>query len=650
MFRNATASAAPFAALAALASLLTVGACGGGGDRDSEATAASIEEGREVYEEKCTACHTIGKGPRIGPDLAGVTERRERAWLTRWIFNPQELQAEDTMARRIAEEFQGAMVPMGLDSAEVQHVLAYIAAVSAGEAEPVDVEMEDVDDRPLTDEEFAHAREIYFNRCAGCHGVLRAGATGPNIQPERTGELGYRILQTALTHGLPGGMPAWGESGILSREEIDLMVRYVQQPPPAPPERPLDVIRESWELRVPVEERPTEPQTDRDWENLFGIILRDAGQVAILDGDTKELVKILDTGFAVHILRSSSTGRYFYAVGRDGRVTLIDLWTEEPEIVAQAQGCSDARSVDGSKYPGYEDRYLIEGCYWPSQYVVFDGLTLEPLSLTNVLGPAYDTGERLEEVRVAAIVSSHHDPVWVMALKESGHVGIVDYSREGFPLVSKIPAERFLHDGGFDHTGRYFLIAANMRNQMAVVDVENQELVTTFETGIKPHPGRGANWQDPEYGWVNATPHMGEGLLTIYGTDPESRPEHAWQVVRRVRLDGTGSLFIKTHPESRWVWVDTPMSNEPEGTRRICVYSKAEGELERCWSAGDHGAAVHFEYDRHGREVWVSIWDREGQIVIYDDETLEETRRITGDWLVTPTGKFNVYNTAHDIY
>ncbi len=51
-----------------------------------------------------------------------------------------------------------------------------------------------------------------------------------------------------------------------------------------------------------------------------------------------------------------------------------------------------------------------------------------------------------------------------------------------------------------------------------------------------------------------------------------------------------------------------------------------------------------------GTEVWASVWDRQGEIVIYDDKTLKEIRRITGDWIVTPRGKWNVYNTVHDIY
>jgi nitrite reductase (NO-forming)/hydroxylamine reductase len=68
----------------------------------------------------------------------------------------------------------------------------------------------------------------------------------------------------------------------------------------------------------------------------------------------------------------------------------------------------------------------------------------------------------------------------------------------------------------------------------------------------------------------------------------------------------------------------------------------------------DYGRAVHFEYNREGTQVWVSVWGRAdepgkvGEIVIYDDKTLEEVARVPD--LVTPTGKFNVYNTVKDIY
>lgn len=506
------------------------------------------------------------------------------------------------------------------------------------------------DGAALTPEQFEQCKGVYFNRCAGCHGLLRKGATGKNIEAARARELGTAALEKTLTEGTPAGMPAWGKEGILTADEIKLMARYLQMDAPQPVDFGMDKIRESWKLFVPVADRPTEPKTKRNWQNFFGVILRDVGQVAIIDGDTKEPAGIIKTGFAVHILRSSSTGRYFYAIGRDGMVSMIDLWTETPTLVAQVKAGIDARSVDASKFKGFEDRYVIAGCYWPPHYLVADGQTLEPIQLVGVAGATYDTNEELTEVRVASIIPSHFEPLWVVSLKESGHVALVDYSKEGFPIVAKIATERFLHDGGWDHTKRYFMVAANQRNQMVVVDVKEKKLVTKFETGAKPHPGRGANWEDPEFGWVNATTHIGEGRMVVYGADPEGKPEHAWKIVRELDLEQPGGLFIKTHPASEWVWMDSPLSNNPDGTRMIYVYSKKEGQIVKSWKASDRGRVVHFEYNQDGTEVWVSVWDKAGEIIVYDDKTLEEKTRIKGDWLVTPTGKFNVHNTANDRY
>ena len=57
---------------------------------------------------------------------------------------------------------------------------------------------------------------------------------------------------------------------------------------------------------------------------------------------------------------------------------------------------------------------------------------------------------------------------------------------------------------------------------------------------------------------------------------------------------------------------------------------------------------VHIEFNKAGDEAWISLWDKEGEVVVIDDKTLTVKERITG--LHTPTGKFNVYNTMKDIY
>ena len=61
----------------------------------------------------------------------------------------------------------------------------------------------------LTEAEFATATQRYFERCAGCHGVLRKGATGKPLTPDITREKGTDYLKALITYGSPAGMPNW---------------------------------------------------------------------------------------------------------------------------------------------------------------------------------------------------------------------------------------------------------------------------------------------------------------------------------------------------------------------------------------------------------------------------------------------------------
>ncbi len=180
---------------------------------------------------------------------------------------------------------------------------------------------------------------------------MRKGATGPNITDENLKKKNYNadVVKVFITNGTGGGMPSFG-AGELSEADIGLVANFLMQPPPAPPEMGLAEMTASWKLIVPVDKRPTKPEHTRNWKNFFGVVLRDAGKVAIFDGDTKEVINVVNTGFAVHILRSTASGRYFYSIGRDGKATMIDLWMAKPDKVAEVKTCHDARSIDSSKY------------------------------------------------------------------------------------------------------------------------------------------------------------------------------------------------------------------------------------------------------------------------------------------------------------
>ncbi|MFO1361845.1 MAG: cytochrome D1 domain-containing protein [Burkholderiales bacterium] len=533
-------------------------------------------------------------------------------------------------------------------------------------------------EQKLSAAEKEQAKKIYFERCAGCHGVLRKGATGKNLEPHWTRKLpdgttqeggtvklGTGRLEKIIAYGTEGGMVNFDD--ILTKEEVSLMARYIQEVPDVPPEYSLKETMDSWKVIVPVAERPKKQMNKFNLKNMFSVTLRDTGEVALIDGDTKEIVSIVKTGYAVHISRLSKSGRYVYVIGRDGRLSLIDLWMEKPAVVAEVKVGFDARSVDTSKFKGYEDKDAIAGSYWPPQYVIMDGDTLKPIKVVSTRGMTVD-GEYHPEPRVASIVSSEIKPEWVVNIKETGQILLVDYSDIKNLRVTTIESAKFLHDGGWDASKRYFLVAANASNKIAAVDTKTGKLAALIDTKKIPHPGRGANFVHPKFGPVWATGHLGDDVVTLIGT-PSDKPQNAkykdnaWKVVQEVKHIGAGNLFVKTHPKSKHLWADAPQNPEREIAESVAVWDMADLSKPKkvINVAKDSGLpvtkairrAVHPEYSADGSEVWISLWGGktdQSAIVVYDDKTLAVKKVITDPKMITPTGKFNVYNTQHDIY
>lgn len=511
----------------------------------------------------------------------------------------------------------------------------------------------------LTKEERDAAGLIYFQRCAGCHGVLRKGATGKNLEPVNTLKLGSDRLEKLIAFGTDGGMVNFDD--ILSDDEIKLMAKYIQATPDIPPEFGIKDMTASWNVVVPPDQRPTKQMNSYNLSNVMAVTLRDSGEVAFIDGDTKEIIERVKTGYAVHISRLSASGRYVYVIGRDGLASLIDMWMEKPTVVATVRTGSDARSIDTSKFPGFEDKYAIVGTYWPPQFVILEGDTLKPLKIVSTRGVTVD-GEYHPEPRVASIVSSHAKPEWVVSIKETGIVQLVDYSDIKNLKTTLIETSKFLHDGGWDSTKRYFLVAANASNQVVVVDTKEGKLAAIVDTKKIPHPGRGANFVHPKFGPVWATGHLGDDVVTLIGADPEGHPEHAWKVVQELK-HVPGNLFVKTHPKSNNFWADAPQNPERDVAGSVAVWSldALDKEPEIIDIAALAGLpetkafkrAVHPEYNEAGDEVWISLWGGKtdpSAIVVLDDKTRKVKQVITDPALITPTGKFNVYNTQHDIY
>lgn len=82
-------------------------------------------QGKLAFESKCLACHSLGGGDKLGPDLLGATKRHDDSWLTRWLKSPEQMLRSDPTAKALLEKWKIAMPNQGLSDEEIKHYIQY---------------------------------------------------------------------------------------------------------------------------------------------------------------------------------------------------------------------------------------------------------------------------------------------------------------------------------------------------------------------------------------------------------------------------------------------------------------------------------------------------------------------------------------------
>ncbi len=83
-------------------------------------------QGKVAFESKCLACHSMGLGPKMGPDIAGVTKRRSDEWLASWLKSPEQMLKGDADAQAMLKQFNNIPMPnQNLSDAEIKQYLAF---------------------------------------------------------------------------------------------------------------------------------------------------------------------------------------------------------------------------------------------------------------------------------------------------------------------------------------------------------------------------------------------------------------------------------------------------------------------------------------------------------------------------------------------
>jgi len=154
--------------------------------------AADFAEPANTFKKICSACHTFGKGTKVGPDLKGVTERRQRSWLLKFVRSSQAvIQSGDPTAVSLFAQFKQQKMPDRSDLSELQisALMDYLAA-NGPDIKPADERLADT----ATSTDIETGRKLFYGEtalafggqsCSSCHSIggsgLKGGTLGPNL-------------------------------------------------------------------------------------------------------------------------------------------------------------------------------------------------------------------------------------------------------------------------------------------------------------------------------------------------------------------------------------------------------------------------------------------------------------------------------------
>jgi cytochrome c2 len=201
--------------------------------------AGDAKAGEQLFQQKgCTACHTIGKGDLVGPDLKGVTEQRPHEWLEQWIAAPDAMIAKkDEYAVNLLHKYHDVQMPnLGLGTSDVDNILAFLAspgaAAAASAAAPQAANAPAVKGNPEVGKDLFTGVVRFANGgppCMVCHSVAGIGALGGGqLGPDLT-EVVKRYGGASAVDAFVAGTPTptmkavWGQRPLTAEDRANVV-------------------------------------------------------------------------------------------------------------------------------------------------------------------------------------------------------------------------------------------------------------------------------------------------------------------------------------------------------------------------------------------------------------------------------------------
>jgi mono/diheme cytochrome c family protein/WD40 repeat protein len=489
------------------------------------------------------------------------------------------------------------------------------------------------------------AKKLYQTHCQSCHGTDRLGAMGPALLPENLARFHKNKAIKVINNGRAATqMPAFKST--LTETEITSLASYIYTPSKASLSWTVADINASKVQHFEQSKLPNKAQFDADLMNLFIVVELGDHSATLLNGDTFERLDRFKTRFALHGgPKYSPDGRFVFFASRDGWISKYDIYNRK--TVSEVRAAINTRNIAISN----DGQYLIVGNYLPNNVVILNTADLSPLKVID----AKDSDGNSS--RVSAVYNAPPRHSFIIALKDVKEVWEIPYSDKGgvevfkgwahdyrkdsgegkienwkseeqFP-IRRIKTDDYLNDFFFDPDYINLIGTARNSHNGQVINLDTKKKIASIGLTGMPHLGSGITWnyQDKE---VFASPNIKEGKITVI--DMEN-----WNIIKEIKTEGPG-FFMRSHSKSPYAWTDVFFGPNND---KVHVIDKSTLEIVKTLAPAPGKNAAHVEFTKDGKYVLLSVWDIDGELIVYDANTLEIVKRMP---MKKPSGKYNVYN------
>jgi mono/diheme cytochrome c family protein/WD40 repeat protein len=498
----------------------------------------------------------------------------------------------------------------------------------------------------MTATDKAAAEKLYQQHCQSCHGVERIGAMGPALLPENLARFRKNKAIKVISQGRAATqMPAFNSATTktLTKAEVASLADYIYTPSKASFSWTVADINASKVQHFDQSKLPNEAQFDADLMNLFIVVELGDHSATLLNGDTFERLDRFKTRFALHGgPKYSPDGRFVFFASRDGWISKYDIYNRK--TISEVRAAINTRNIAISN----DGQFLIVGNYLPNNVVILHTSDLSPLKVID----AKDS--KGVSSRVSAVYNAPPRHSFIVALKDVKEVWEIPYSDKGgvevfkgwahdykneakaegwkvedpFP-VRRIKTDDYLNDFFFDPEYINLIGTARNSHNGQVINLDTKKKVASIGLTGMPHLGSGITWQY-QGKEVFASPNIKEGKITVI--DMEN-----WNIIKEIKTEGPG-FFMRSHSKSRYAWTDVFFGPNND---KVHVIDKSTLKIVKTLAPSPGKNAAHVEFTKDGKFVLLSVWDMDGELIVYDAETLEIVKRMP---MKKPSGKYNVFN------